>query len=65
MVNERLYENFDIDEIYGLHNWLGRPLGDSCVNDEAMMASFAIFDIVLQGVRTHAAMLENGKDPIW
>lgn len=64
MVDEGLFERFKIDEIYGLHNWPGRPLGDICVNDGAMMASFDIFDITLQGVGTHAAMPENGKDPI-
>lgn len=64
MVNEGLFDKFAIDEIYGLHNWPGRPLGDICVNDGAMMASFDIFDITLQGVGTHAAMPENGKDPI-
>lgn len=64
MVEDGLFEQFTIDEIYGLHNWPGRPLGDICVNDGSMMASFDIFDITLQGVGTHAAMPEYGKDPI-
>lgn len=64
MVDEGLFQKFSIDEIYGLHNWPGRPLGDICVNDGAMMASFDIFDITLQGVGTHAAMPENGRDTI-
>ncbi len=64
MVDEGLFQKFSIDEIYGLHNWPGRPLGDVCVNDGAMMASFDIFDITLQGAGTHAAMPENGRDTI-
>ncbi|ANB91275.1 peptidase M20 [Moraxella ovis] len=64
MVEDGLFEQFAIDEIYGLHNWPGRPLGEICVNDGSMMASFDIFDITLQGVGTHAAMPEYGKDPI-
>lgn len=64
MVKDGLFEQFTIDEIYGLHNWPGRPLGDICVNDGSMMASFDIFDITLQGIGTHAAMPEYGKDPI-
>lgn len=64
MVEDGLFEQFTIDEIYGLHNWPGRPLGDICVNDGSMMASFDIFDITLQGVGTHAAMPEYGRDPI-
>lgn len=64
MVNDGLFERFVIDEVYGLHNWPGRPLGEICVNDGAMMASFDVFDITLTGVGAHAAMPENGKDPI-
>lgn len=64
MVEDGLFEQFTIDEIYGLHNWPGRQLGDICVNDGSMMASFDIFDITLQGVGTHAAMPEYGRDPI-
>ena len=64
MVEAGLFENFTIDEIYGLHNWPGRPLGDICINDGSMMASFDIFDIRLQGVGSHAAMPHQGKDPI-
>lgn len=64
MVEDGLFEQFSIDEIYGLHNWPGRPLGDICVNDGAMMASFDIFDITLQGVGAHGAMPEKGCDPI-
>ncbi|OOS02273.1 hippurate hydrolase [Moraxella cuniculi DSM 21768] len=64
MVEAGLFERFDIDEIYGLHNWPGRALGEICINDGAMMASFDIFDIRLQGVGAHAAMPHLGKDPI-
>lgn len=64
MVEEGLFERFAIDEIYGLHNMPGKPLGDFCVNDGAMMASLDIFDITLQGKGAHAAMPEKGHDPI-
>lgn len=64
MIKDGLFERFDIDEIYGLHNWPGKPLGDICVNDGAMMASFDIFDITLSGKGCHAAMPNLGADPI-
>lgn len=64
MVEAGLFERFAIDEIYGLHNWPGRALGEVCINDGAMMASFDIFDIYLKGVGAHAAMPELGADPI-
>ena len=64
MVEDGLFERFQIDQVYGMHNWPGRPLGDICVNDEAMMASFDIFDISLVGRGGHAAIPENARDPI-
>ncbi|HZJ96897.1 MAG TPA: M20 aminoacylase family protein [Oligella sp.] len=64
MVEDGLFERFQIDQVYGMHNWPGRPLGDICVNDEAMMASFDIFDISLVGRGGHAAIPENTRDPI-
>ena len=64
MVEDGLFERFQIDQVYGMHNWPGRPLGDICVNDEAMMASFDIFDISLVGQGGHAAIPENTRDPI-
>lgn len=64
MVEDGLFERFQIDQVYGMHNWPGRPLGDICVNDTAMMASFDIFDISLMGRGGHAAIPEKARDPI-
>ncbi|NLA50584.1 MAG: amidohydrolase [Alcaligenaceae bacterium] len=64
MVEDGLFERFQIEQVYGMHNWPGRPLGDICVNDGAMMASFDIFDISLVGRGGHAAIPENTRDPI-
>lgn len=64
MVDEGLFEKFQIDEVYGIHNWPGSPLGDITINDGAMMASVDSFDINVRGVGTHAAMPNMGKDAI-
>ncbi|OOR89628.1 peptidase M20 [Moraxella caviae] len=64
MIDDGLFERFEIDEVYGLHNWPGRTLGEICVNDGVMMGSFDIFDIVLTGKGGHAAMPEGTCDPI-
>lgn len=64
MVEDGLFERFQIEQVYGMHNWPGRPLGDICVNDGPMMASFDIFDISLVGRGGHAAIPENTRDPI-
>ncbi|CAX58943.1 M20 aminoacylase family protein [Erwinia billingiae] len=64
MVADGLFELFPMDAIYGLHNWPGLPVGHLAVNSGAMMASLDAFEITLHGRSCHAAMPENGADPI-
>lgn len=64
MVEDGLFKRFQIEQIYGMHNWPGLPLGSICVNDTSMMASFDIFDIKLIGRGGHAAIPQNTRDPI-
>ncbi|MFC0141689.1 M20 aminoacylase family protein [Erwinia mallotivora] len=64
MVADGLFERFPMAAIYGMHNWPGLPVGHLAVNSGAMMASLDAFSITLQGKSCHAAMPENGADPI-
>lgn len=64
MVADGLFELFPMEAIYGLHNWPGLPVGHVAVNSGAMMASLDAFEITLHGRSCHAAMPENGADPI-
>lgn len=64
MVEEGLFTRFPMDAIYALHNWPGIPLGHIALNSGAMMASLDAFEITLTGKSCHAAMPENGADPI-
>ncbi|MCA2017181.1 M20 family metallopeptidase [Vibrio tritonius] len=64
MVDDGLFTLFPMDAIYGLHNWPGLPVGTLAVNEGAMMASLDTFKITLTGKSCHAAMPENGHDPI-
>ncbi|AUX72196.1 M20 aminoacylase family protein [Erwinia pyrifoliae] len=64
MVEEGLFTLFPMEAIYGMHNWPGLPAGDVAVNEGAMMASLDSFDITLRGRSCHAAMPENGADPV-
>lgn len=64
MVEDGLFERFPMDSIYALHNWPGLPAGQVGLNSGAMMASLDSFEIVLTGKSCHAAMPENGADPI-
>lgn len=64
MVADGLFNLFPMDAIYGMHNWPGLPLGEVAVNSGVMMASLDAFAITLRGKSCHAAMPENGADPI-
>ncbi|MGE9550666.1 M20 aminoacylase family protein [Erwinia amylovora] len=64
MVADGLFELFPMDAIYGMHNWPGLPVGHLAINSGAMMASLDAFEITLRGKSCHAAMPENGADPI-
>lgn len=64
MVEDGLFTHFPMDAIYGMHNWPGLPAGEVAVNEGAMMASLDSFEIILRGRSCHAAMPENGADPI-
>lgn len=64
MVEGGLFANdrFHIDEIYGLHNLPGLPLGHIGMRQGAIMAASDRFDIVLEGRGGHAALPHLGID---
>lgn len=64
MIADGLFERFPMECVYGLHNWPGIPEGQIQVNPGAMMASQDMFDITLHGKGCHAAMPDNGIDPV-
>lgn len=64
MIDDGIFERFEIDEIYGYHNWPGYPQGTVAVVDGAMMASASEFEIKIVGKGAHAAMPHLGSDPL-
>ncbi|EFL88696.1 M20 aminoacylase family protein [Ahrensia sp. R2A130] len=64
MVDDGMMERFGVDEVYGLHNLPGLPVGEFAINDGAMMAGTDEFTITLEGAGAHAAMPHMGRDPI-
>ncbi len=64
MVREGLFEQHPIDEIYGLHNWPGLPVGRMAALEGPVMASFDRLEITLTGRGGHAAMPHLAHDPI-
>jgi len=64
MINEGLFEDFKIDEVYALHNWPELPLGTFGISTGPMMAAVDEFDIVVKGRGGHAAMPDLAIDPV-
>ena len=64
MIDDGLFERFNIEEVYGLHNMPGLAEGTFTVRNGSLMASESSFEIVIEGVGGHAAMPHKGVDPI-
>ncbi len=55
MVRDGMMERWGIQEVYGMHNMPGIPVGQFAIRPGAMMAAADQFDIVLTGKGGHAA----------
>jgi amidohydrolase len=64
MVKDGLMERFGIEEIYGLHNMPGLPLGHFAIRPGALMAATDQFTIEIEGHGAHAARPHASVDPI-
>ena len=64
MIEDGLFDDFSIDEVYALHNWPDLPLGSFGVNSGPMMAAVDEFDIIVKGKGGHAAFPQLVIDPI-
>ncbi len=64
MVEDGLFRDFPVDAVYAMHNWPRLPVGSLAARDDAMMAAFGTFEIVVEGRGSHGAMPHEGIDPI-
>jgi len=64
MVEDGLMERFGIEEVYGMHNMPGIPVGDFAMRPGAIMAATDEFQITVKGVGGHAARPHGTIDPI-
>ena len=55
MVDEGMMDRFSIDEVYGMHNAPGIPLGHFALRTGSMMAAADMFIIDIEGMGGHAA----------
>jgi hippurate hydrolase len=64
MMNEGLLEKFPSDELYGMHNRPGAPVGHFSITPGTGMAGGAFFDIAVTGRGAHGAAPNYGVDPV-
>ncbi len=62
MVEEGLMDRWSIDEVYGLHNMPGHPVGEFAIRTGALLAAADEFDIVITGQGGHAAAPHEAID---
>jgi amidohydrolase len=64
MVDDGLMERFKINEVYGMHNYPGMPVGEFSIRPGAIMAAADYIQIDIEGKGAHAARPHFGIDSV-
>ncbi len=64
MVEEGMMDRWGIQEVYGMHNMPGIPVGSFAIREGAMMAAADQFDILITGKGGHAAKPHDCIDTV-
>ncbi|PJE29757.1 hippurate hydrolase [Pseudooceanicola antarcticus] len=64
MCDDGMMERFGIQEVYGMHNWPGMPVGSFGIRSGAFFAATDQFEIKVVGRGGHAAKPQQTIDPI-
>ena len=64
MMDDKLFERFPVDAIYGLHNMPGLPVGTIHTKSGPIMASEDNFVIRIKGKGSHSSSPQMGIDPL-
>jgi hippurate hydrolase len=64
MIEDGLFKKFPVQEVYGMHNWPGTPVGRFAVRPGPMLAASDTFEITVTGKGGHAAMPHTVIDPV-
>ncbi len=62
MVNDGMMDEFHIDEVYGMHNWPGMPVGQFAIRPGPFFAAADLLDIRIKGKGGHAAKPHDSVD---
>jgi len=64
MIKDGLFEKFNMQSVWGLHNWPGMEAGEFGVHSGACMAAADMFDMEIIGAGGHAAIPHLAVDPV-
>jgi len=62
MCDDGMMDRWGIQEVYGMHNWPGKPVGTFSIRAGAFFAATDVFEIELEGLGGHGAMPHNTVD---
>ena len=62
MCDDGMMERWGIQEVYGMHNWPGKPVGSFAIRDGAFFAATDVFEIEVEGKGGHAAKPQEVVD---
>ena len=64
MCEDGMMDRFGIQEVYGMHNWPGQPLGKFAIRSGPFFAATDQFDITIEGRGGHAAKPHETVDSV-
>ena len=64
MIDDGLMDRFGIEEVYGMHNWPGLPVGSFMLRKGPVMAAADEITVTIEGQGGHAAMPHQCVDPV-
>ncbi|WP_333714143.1 M20 aminoacylase family protein [Yoonia sp.] len=62
MCEDGMMDRWGIQEVYGMHNWPGRPVGSFAIRPGAFFAATDQFEITIEGKGGHAAKPQETVD---
>ncbi|PTX56587.1 hippurate hydrolase [Litoreibacter ponti] len=62
MCEDGMMDRWSIDEVYGMHNWPGKPVGSFAIRPGAFFAATDTFEITVKGKGGHAAKPQETID---
>lgn len=63
MVDDGMMDRWGIQEVYGMHNWPGHPVGQFAIRPGAFFAATDTFEVEIAGKGGHAAKPHETIDP--